>query len=190
MSIRLSLDDRQNLILSASLGVFGRYGFKRTSMEDIAREAGISRAALYLSFENKSAIFSALALAMGDQACLAAEAAWPSHIGFQDGLIAAACALHVPIWQLVKDMPHGRELVEADVDVVGDVVVDMNNRLAVLVVARSADFACSASNGDHEAFADMVVAALHGLKSSATSAQGLVASIEVFARVIGQGARN
>jgi AcrR family transcriptional regulator len=190
MSIRLSPDDRQNLILTAALGVFGRYGFKRTSMEDIARESGISRGALYLSFENKSAIFLALALAMGEQACLSAEAAWPPELSFEDGLLAAASAIHIPIWQLVQEMPHGRELVETDTDVIGDVIAAMNNRFATLIVARSQELVCSACNGDRQAFATMIVAALQGLKAGAMTAQGLTQSIQTFARLIARGAES
>jgi AcrR family transcriptional regulator len=190
MSIRLSHDDRQNLILTAALGVFGRYGFKRTSMEDIAREAGISRASLYLSFENKSAIFMALALAMGEQACLAAEAAWPLSAGFAEGLTNAACALHGPIWRIVREMPHGRELVETDANVIGDVVVAMDKRFGALIMARSHGLVCSASGDDHQVFATMIVAALHGLKDGAATIDGLTRSIETFARLIARGAES
>ena len=42
-----------------ALEVFGRYGFRKTSMEDVARSAGISRQGLYLHFANKEALFRA-----------------------------------------------------------------------------------------------------------------------------------
>lgn len=188
MSIHLSQDERQNLILNAALAVFGRYGFKRTSMEDIAREAGISRAALYLRFENKFAIFTALALAMGEQACAAAEAAWPDEVAFPQGLADSACALHVPFWQIVKGMPHGRELVEADEKVTGEVTAAVNARYASLIEARAQTLAASASGGDKAALAHMIVASLNGLKQSATTEASLIASIQTFARLVSLGA--
>jgi TetR/AcrR family transcriptional regulator of autoinduction and epiphytic fitness len=40
-----------------ALEVFGRYGFRKTSMDEIARSADISRQGLYLHFANKDALF-------------------------------------------------------------------------------------------------------------------------------------
>ena len=74
MSIRLDGDPRRDQILQAALAVFARYGFKRATMEDVASEAGISRPALYQSYENKAAIFAALAVALGQASCDAATA--------------------------------------------------------------------------------------------------------------------
>jgi len=39
------------------LTVFARYGFKKTSMEDIARAAGLSRQSIYNRFGSKEAVF-------------------------------------------------------------------------------------------------------------------------------------
>src|SRR6266508_6020399 len=62
-------------ILDAAFTLFGRYGFKRTSMEDIASEAGLSRTALYLQFRNKEDIFRELAAGLHEKALSGAEAA-------------------------------------------------------------------------------------------------------------------
>ena len=53
-------------ILEAGLVLFARHGFPRTSMADIAREAGIARATLYLHFRDKRAVFEALAAALAE----------------------------------------------------------------------------------------------------------------------------
>jgi AcrR family transcriptional regulator len=50
---------RQVLVLETALAVFARHGFRKTSMEDIAKAAGISRQGIYLHFKNKDEIFSA-----------------------------------------------------------------------------------------------------------------------------------
>jgi len=50
---------RQTAIVEAATGVFLRDGYKKTSMDDVARVVGISRQALYLHFENKDALFKA-----------------------------------------------------------------------------------------------------------------------------------
>jgi len=55
------IENRRAAILDAAQTCFFQYGLERTRMEDIARLAQISRPALYEHFENKSAIFVALA---------------------------------------------------------------------------------------------------------------------------------
>ena len=62
---------RQERVLAVALEVFGRYGFRKASMDEIARSAGISRQGLYLYFANKDALFRAavrqeLDTALGD----------------------------------------------------------------------------------------------------------------------------
>jgi len=70
---------RRERVLVVALEVFGRHGFRKTSMEDVARSAGISRQGLYLHFANKEALFQAavrqeLATALGEAfSCLELE---------------------------------------------------------------------------------------------------------------------
>jgi AcrR family transcriptional regulator len=62
---------RQERVLAVALEVFGRYGFRKTSMDEVARSADISRQGLYLYFASKEALFRAavrqeLDTALGD----------------------------------------------------------------------------------------------------------------------------
>jgi AcrR family transcriptional regulator len=50
-------DSRQMALLDAAVGVFARYGFRKTSMDEVARAAGVSRQGLYLQFANKEELF-------------------------------------------------------------------------------------------------------------------------------------
>src|ERR1700676_4690819 len=50
---------RQAHVLKTALAVFARHGFRKTSIEDIAKAAGISRQGIYLHFKNKDEIFGA-----------------------------------------------------------------------------------------------------------------------------------
>lgn len=45
------------LIIDTSRKVFGKYGYRKTSIDDIAREAGLSKTAVYYYFKNKEDIF-------------------------------------------------------------------------------------------------------------------------------------
>src|ERR1700760_1814976 len=54
-----AVDPRHLPLLDAAVGVFARYGFRKTSMDEVARAAGISRQGLYLYFASKEALFRA-----------------------------------------------------------------------------------------------------------------------------------
>src|SRR5258705_1709575 len=50
---------RQERVLAAALEVFRRYGFRKPSMDEVARSADFSRQGLYLYFASKEALFRA-----------------------------------------------------------------------------------------------------------------------------------
>src|SRR5271167_693615 len=50
-------DSRREALLEAAVGVFARYGFRKTSMDEVARAAGVSRQGLYLQFADKETLF-------------------------------------------------------------------------------------------------------------------------------------
>jgi AcrR family transcriptional regulator len=50
-------DTRREALLEAAVGVFARYGFRKTSMDEVARAAGVSRQGLYLLFADKEELF-------------------------------------------------------------------------------------------------------------------------------------
>jgi TetR/AcrR family transcriptional regulator, regulator of autoinduction and epiphytic fitness len=52
-------DPRRAQLLEAALSVFVRYGFRKTSMEEVSRAAHLSRQGLYLHFETKEELFRA-----------------------------------------------------------------------------------------------------------------------------------
>lgn len=53
--------DPRTAILNAAGEVFARFGFKKASVEDIARRAGVGKGSIYLHFESKEALFEACA---------------------------------------------------------------------------------------------------------------------------------
>ncbi|MCA9805907.1 MAG: TetR/AcrR family transcriptional regulator [Cyanobacteria bacterium HKST-UBA02] len=55
-----SLENRTEVILSAARELFGRYGFEKTTIDDIAREAGIGKGSVYLEFGTKQEILMAV----------------------------------------------------------------------------------------------------------------------------------
>jgi AcrR family transcriptional regulator len=53
-------EERPTEILAAALLLFGERGYAGTRLEDVARQAGVSKGTLYLYFESKEALFRAM----------------------------------------------------------------------------------------------------------------------------------
>lgn len=57
---RSTAEVRRQRILQVAKSHFERFGFRRTRIEDIAREAGIAKGAVYLEFESKEILLHAV----------------------------------------------------------------------------------------------------------------------------------
>jgi len=109
--IRTATTSRER-ILDAAFKLFGRYGFKRTSMEDIASEAALSRGALYLQFRNKEDIFRELATNLHEEALSQAQAALDTGDPLSERLRAAVEAKTLRMIEIGRYSPHGSELTD------------------------------------------------------------------------------
>jgi AcrR family transcriptional regulator len=58
--LRLGRSERRERILAAATSAFAGSGYATTSLEDIAAEAGVTRALLYRHFESKAALYRAV----------------------------------------------------------------------------------------------------------------------------------
>lgn len=113
-------DERRQAFLTAALDEFFERGFAAARMDDIARRAGLSKGALYLYFESKEALFTALIdtiAAPNVERLERAAAAAPS----------AAAALHALMTlapRLIRDTPLPRvaKVILADSRAFPDVV--------------------------------------------------------------------
>src|SRR5436190_2097725 len=103
---------KRELILTAALERFSHYGFRRTSMEDIAQQAGISRAAVYRHFGNKEDVFRALAEAMHEKAMAEVEQAGRGTGSVGTRLAGALGAKLAAFFDLVSSTAHARELID------------------------------------------------------------------------------
>lgn len=68
---------KSDTIIEAADRLFTRFGYRRTSMDDIAREAGVAKGTLYLYFTSKEALFRALLagnVALAERLCDVAQA--------------------------------------------------------------------------------------------------------------------
>jgi AcrR family transcriptional regulator len=158
---------KREAILAAAELRFARYGFRRTSMEDIALEAGISRAGLYLEFPNKEEIFTSASRALLDRALAAAAEALESEQPLEARLRDAVLGKNLRFVELLYGSPHGAELMDEKSRLCGDQAVGAEKRFRELV-ARA--FRRAAAAGEIElSRVDLSAAELADLFAQATA---------------------
>ena len=86
---------QREAILVAATAAFLRYGFKKTSMDDVARAAGVSRQGLYLYFDTKDLLFRESLQHLVSHLISAARAvAEDGNLSLRDRLVGAFEAVH------------------------------------------------------------------------------------------------
>lgn len=158
-------------VLDAAKTVFARYGFRKAAMEDIAREAGMSRPALYQWFGGKKAVFQAVAETVAAETLDAADAAWPEGMLLSEGLPAAILAKDLPLYRLLQASPHGAELLAVDEALTSLLATDLEAAFAALLAAKArrlGELDLSAFEGA-DGFGVTVAWLAAGLKATASS---------------------
>jgi AcrR family transcriptional regulator len=124
---------RKAAIVEAATGIFLRYGFKKTSMDDLARAAGLSRQGLYLYFPTKEALFKAMVAHHVDAVRAAGrEALAREGLDVEDRLLGAFEAMHGS----AVGSENLDELLATTAELVGPVVCELDEAL-VADVART-----------------------------------------------------
>jgi AcrR family transcriptional regulator len=176
---------RQDAILDAAFRAFATYGYRRTTMDDIAQGVGISRSALYLHYRNKEDIFRSLVAQFFEQAVasVAEELAKPGR-PVAETLAAAFLGYDGKFMEVVLGTPHGAELLDAGHLVSADQVAAGEARIHALLTKWLATAPVPAALGSADEVAATVLASLKGLKTAAKSAEGYRASQRQFAQML------
>ena len=106
------MDEREQKIVDAAIVVFSRYGVKRTTMNDIAGEAGIVRQTLYNVYANKDDVLRAAIRLHADRALTAIEAECANASSLGDRLDIVFKHLVVEPFELIRATPHADEIIE------------------------------------------------------------------------------
>lgn len=117
-----SQETKKKAILKASFATFLQYGFRRTSMEDIASSLGISRAALYLHFKNKQEIFRSLSQQLQDEGLNSAQIALNQKNSLEQRLIEAFENRYlVEFFDSIYSSAHGEEIIDTNNSIAADI---------------------------------------------------------------------
>ena len=104
----------QDRILDAAMRVFRRHGFRRSSIEQAAEEASLTRQALYHHFASKEALFRAVIERLYEQGLeaeiAAAKAAEEDGLELTDILLAEIGARMQTMFASLEGSPHVEEL--------------------------------------------------------------------------------
>ena len=187
-----SNDPKQQVILAAAWKVFSTYGFRKTSMDDIARAAGVSRPAIYLHFRNKEDLFRSLVQVCYDRTeeALTQALARPADAGLAAFLGAAFEAQGVALAEVMLTSPHGMELLDSGTTVAPDIVAAGEARLTQayagwLDAARRDGGA--RFEGTPQDVAATITAALKGIKMTAPDPAAYLAGTRQLAQLLAAG---
>ncbi|HTO55220.1 MAG TPA: helix-turn-helix domain-containing protein [Myxococcota bacterium] len=120
-------------VLGAAFRCFARYGYRRVALEQIAQEAGISRAALYLHYKDKEDLFRAVSREVHEKSQAAAEEAARAEGDVVSRIEAALLAKHGKFFAIVSGSPHVAELLEERNRLCGDVSEAFRKRFQKLM---------------------------------------------------------
>lgn len=182
-------DKRQKAILTSAFQAFSAYGFRKTSMDDIARGAKMSRPAVYLHYKNKEAIVRELTR-MHYEEKLAGVADALAHEGSVVDALGAAIKAQGAGMAAVLASPHGLEMLDTTKSMSVDIVEEGETRLAALfeawLIREKKAGRIRLFDGPADT-AQTITAALKGIKMTASSAVEYESRTSQLAALIGAG---
>ncbi len=165
---------QREAILVAATAIFLRYGFKKTSMDDVARAAGVSRQGLYLYFDTKDLLFrEALQHLVSHLISTAHAVAEDGNLSLRDRLVGAFEAVHCSAFHNAS-REDALELLQAAQSAAGALLVQLERDLMGIVAALLAE----AGVADRWEEAGVTVAELS--EQLLMSAKGIKASVDTL----------
>ena len=139
VAARTRKEATRGAILTAALQRFTHYGYRRTSMDDLAGAAGISRAAVYLHFKNKEDVFRALSEELQNAHLERAEEIAGEQAPIADRLRRVLREKLGVFTEIVAGSPHGAELLDENSRVCGDISLAAHRRFVRLIAGMVAE---------------------------------------------------
>jgi AcrR family transcriptional regulator len=170
VNVRIQMLNRQKTIIASAAQVFTRYGVKRATMNDIASEAGVARQTLYNAFANKDAILRGIIDDHIEETCASISEHVTGNGTLEDGLELAFDHFARKPFEILRNTPHGGEIMEALEDAAGDEMIESKKRFRHAVsqmlsahITKTTQSELSASS-----LADFIVLSAMGHKAKAT----------------------
>lgn len=178
-------------ILAAAYKVFTTYGYRRSNMADIAREAGMSRPALYQVFRNKEDIFRAYVIDMKAAMVAAVRRTFADDASFQEKLYRALDGAMLEPHRYIESTPHGAEIIGVKTEIAGDLFDGWLNEVEAALCEAFEDEAVSGrvtfegSGFDAPSLARLVINTMEGIKMRMDSVRTAEAGVRDLVRLVG-----
>ncbi len=175
--------------MEAAVTLFARYGYARTGLAAVAREAGVSRPWLYLHYDGKPALFRAMAERLVTDSLEGAARAWAATQGTVDERLAAAIlAKDLKMFRLSRS-PHGEELLAVDASLTERFAARMEAEAAILLASLLGQAGLSfAALGGVDAASLLIVRLTAGLKHEIRDEAEYMAALRRFCLLAVRGA--
>lgn len=121
---------RRDAILDAAEQLFSQFGYRRTSMDDVARRAGVAKGTLYLYFDGKVALFRAMQTRNAEAAMARCQAISATGGSLHHQLLAMLEAVYGVFHLRYGASDHLSELSATRLSVGGDLVVRLETDFA------------------------------------------------------------
>jgi AcrR family transcriptional regulator len=175
---------RRECILDAAFETIGRYGYRRTSMDDIAVAVGISRPALYQEFKNKADIYRAGVQRFLDNSMESVTDALAEDAPITHRLRKAFDVSIIAPHRMIEEMPHGAEFLSLKNGIAQDIIDEWRAQFCALLEQTFAiEPTLSKAAATHLAATVMNVVA--GIKSRGLAADETAAELEKLVGVVG-----
>jgi AcrR family transcriptional regulator len=179
-------EQKQRALLDAAIGVFARFGYRKTSMDDIARAAGVSRQGLYLLFSNKEELFRrAVEYSLCGQLNAAIAVLSRHEPALEERLVAACNEWSGRFVGSLSD--DAADLMCAGTSLAGEILTSYEARfeqaLASAIAASPLVRRCRRLGVCHTEVARALHATARGLKHSSKSRQEFVKGMSVAVRM-------
>jgi len=112
--------DKRTLILDSARTLFRQHGYKRTSMDDIAREAGVAKGTLYIYFVSKERLFIAISEHFEDEMTEKLHEASALELSLAEKIVALMDARIGSILRWKAGTPHAPELIATHERLIGE----------------------------------------------------------------------
>lgn len=181
---RTKSDEKRGAILDAAIALFSRYGYKRTSIEDVAREAGIAKGTVYLYFQNKERLFTEVCRHVAQVFLDRAEAAFDRDAPVVERVLAILRAKFSYLYEIVHASPHAVEIIQSKNRVAAEIFVTADEHyLDILTRALAAadgrgELALSSADLRPRAAAALLIRCAHGNSAGEPSVRPNLADYE------------
>ncbi len=172
-------------LLDAAWACFRRHGYAKTSMADIAREADLSRTALYNHFQKKSEVFQALSQRINDGALADVIAAAGKQTPWTERLSQVIHARVGWVYDLLHGSEFGRELIDEKSRICSGSVLAANDKFEALLTSILSESALESAQS--AAHARVLIRSLNGILETAETEGDARKDVDLLVGLLAKG---